>query len=292
MIDSILNINISCFASVTSTTPVDINLLSWLTSDKHRAKVEQIRSLQDETLQKTIKATLPAITPSGRFSRRDSEHLIEHSGFLAFDIDEKDNRHISNFNQLRSQLKNITSVAYCGLSVRGRGFWGLVPVPKSTPAEHKQRFGALSKDLKYFGINIDQSGSDVCRLRIYSFDADAYFNHNAVVYSKILKPEPPKYSRAQYTDTRGRVETIIAKLKDNHTDITESYDNWLHVGCSLANEFGEGGRAYFHTASMFHPLYSPRTTDYLFDQCLKHDYRQISIATFFHIASQFGITAN
>src|SRR5450759_596282 len=113
MIDSILNINVSCFENCKSTIPKDIRLLSWLTNEKYRAKVEQIRTIQDEDLQKVIKASLPAITPSGVFSYRAEKDLIEHSGFLAFDIDKKDNKHIS-FDGLREQISHIPSVAYCG----------------------------------------------------------------------------------------------------------------------------------------------------------------------------------
>ena len=160
---SILNIKVSCFAHCEATAPKEVNLLSWLTSDKHRSKVENLRSIQDEDLQKIVKASLPAIIPSGLFSYRDEKHLIEHSGFMVFDIDKKDNKHIS-FEGLREQISHIPSVAYCGLSCRGLGLWGLVPIPKSTPEEHKQRFASLAKDFKVFDINLDPSGSDTLQI--------------------------------------------------------------------------------------------------------------------------------
>lgn len=133
MKQSILNIKVSCFENCTGTTPQDVNLLGWLSSDKHRIKVEQLRTIQDENLQKVIKKSLPAITPAGLFAYRDTEHLLEHSGFLAFDIDFADNKHISNFDKLKEQIAHVVCVAYCGLSVRGKGFWGLVPIPKAHP---------------------------------------------------------------------------------------------------------------------------------------------------------------
>jgi len=287
---SILNVNISCFENCKSAISKETRLLSWLTNDKYRARVEQLRAIQDEDLQKIIKASLPAITPSGLFSYRDTEHLIEHSGFLVFDIDKKDNKHIS-FEGLKEQISHIPSVAYCGLSVRGQGFWGLVPIPKSTPEEHKQRFSALVKDFKVFDINLDPSGSDICRLRIYSWDPDAYFNHNAKLYTKLLKPQVKKTTRPAFSDTRTSVEAIISLIKQNKTDITEGYEVWLKLGCSLANEFGESGRGYFHAISQYHAKYDISETDRMFDNCLKHDYNKISIGSFFHIASDNGIKA-
>jgi len=68
--ESILNISVSWFKNCVSTIPKEINLLSWLTFEKYRDKVESLRNIQDEELQKTIKASLPAITPSGVFSYR------------------------------------------------------------------------------------------------------------------------------------------------------------------------------------------------------------------------------
>lgn len=291
MKQSILNIKVSCFENCNGTTPQDVNLLDWLTSDKHRAKVENLRSIQDENLQKVVKKTLPAITPSGVFSYRDEKHLIEPSGFLAFDIDFTDNQHISNFDKLKEQISHVVCVAYCGLSVRGKGFWGLFPIPKSTPAEHKYRFNALSKFFKSYNINLDPSGSDVCRLRIYSWDPEGYFNHNAKLYTGILKPQAKKTIRPAFSDTRERVEAIISQIKENKIDITQSYEDWLKIASALANEFGESGRGYFHAISQYHAKYSISETDRMFDNVLKHNYNKISIGSFFHIADDYDIKA-
>lgn len=290
MDSSILNVNVSCFENCSGTIPKDIRLLSWLTSEKHKDKVEQLRTIQDENLQKIIKASLPAITPSGVFSYRAEKDLISHTGFLSFDIDYKDNKHISNFDGLKEQISHISSVAYCGLSVRGKGFWGLVPIPKSTPTEHRQRFDSLAKDFKYYGINLDASGKDICRLRIYSWDSEAYFNHNATTYTKILLPHPKPGKRPAYSDTRERVEAVIERIQRDKTDITEGYkENWFTLGCALSKEFGEAGRGYFHTISRFNPKYSPSATDTQFNHCLKHNYQQINIGSFFYIAERHGI---
>jgi hypothetical protein len=224
------------------------------------------------------------------FSYRDEKHVIEHTGFLAFDIDFADNQHISNFDKLKEQISHVVCVSYCGLSVRGKGFWGLVPIPKSTPAEHKYRFNALSKFFKSYNINLDPSGSDICRLRIYSRDPEGYFNHNAKLYTGILKPQAKKSTRPAYSNPRDRVEAIISQIKERRIDITSQYkEGWLKIASALANEFGESGRGYFHTVSLFNPKYNIKDTDRMFDECLKHNYNKITIASFFHIANEYGI---
>jgi VirE N-terminal domain/Primase C terminal 2 (PriCT-2) len=290
MIDSILNINISSFENCQSTIPKETRLLSWLTNDKYREQVLQLRAIQDEDLQKHIKTSLPAITPSGVFRYRSEKDLIEHSGFLAFDIDFKDNQHIKNFSDLRVQLSHISSVAYCGLSVRGKGFWGMVPIPKSTPDIHKKRFSSLAKDFKEFGIVLDASGKDVCRLRIYSWDPDGYFNHSAKLYTKLPRSQQKTFSRPAYSGTRERVEAMINKLKENKIDITSNYkEEWLKIASALASEFAESGRGYFHEISQFHAKYSEAETDRMFDNVLKHDYSKVNIASFFKIANDYGL---
>ena len=291
MRESILNVNIRCFKNCSGTEPREVRLLNWLTNEQYRDKVLELRQIQDEELQKVIKRSLPAITPSGLFTYRSEKDLISHSGFLAFDIDFSDNTHLDNFDELREQISHITNVAYCGLSVRGRGFWGLVPVPKSTPEVHKQRFAALSRDFKTFGINLDRSGSDITRLRIYSWDDKAYFNHSAKLYTKLPSSRPRLSARPARGDTRDRVENILSRIKEGGIDITGDYkEGWLKIAMALFSEFGESGRGYFHTVSMFHPSYNVRDTDKTFDSVSRHNYNKVTIASFFKIASDYGVT--
>ncbi len=97
MQDSILNISVSSFRDYnTPTNPRPVNLLQWLNSKKYANEVTAIRAEMDKTTRDAIKATLPAITPSGLFTYRSARCSIKHLGFIQFDIDFKDNSHISN----------------------------------------------------------------------------------------------------------------------------------------------------------------------------------------------------
>lgn len=292
MKDSILNVKVSCFANCKSKVPTEVNLLDWITTDKYRSKVEQIRMAQDAAVQKELKMTLPAITPSGIFSQRDTQHLMAHSGFLAFDIDFKDNQHISNYGDLKSQISNINSVAFCGLSVRGNGYWGLVPIPPSTTDEHRKSFGALVQSFAEFGIRLDASGSDITRLRFCSWDPDAYVNHHAILYTRIhsLKSVGVINQRPVSINSRSRVEFVVNQIVERQIDITGDYENWYRIGAALANDLGKQGRHYFHAVSRFHPDYDSGKTDKKYDDCLIGNITGISIGTFFHIAERFGVS--
>ena len=214
---SVLNVAVSCFKDYeTPNNPKTVNLLTWLTSDKYKDQVNMVRSLPTKDERDTIKATLPAITPSGLFHRREAKALIKHSGLIQFDIDfNGNNRDISNYAELKEQLCNIIHVAYCGLSVSGTGFWGLIPL--AYPEHHKQQFEALKQAFRLTGIELDNKPSNVASLRGYSYDSETYFNHNAKPFTG-LPPQPvytkPKGRKANIElTTYEKIERAVMKLE-------------------------------------------------------------------------------
>jgi len=186
--NSPLNISVSCFKNALCKQPVTVNLMTWLTSAKFKSLVEQIRATTDKTQRDFLKKQLPAITPSGIFSHRAKAGLINHSRLMAFDIDFKGNNQITNYNDLKAEIANLKEIAYCGLSASGNGFWGLIPI--KYPEKHESHFKALEIAFMRWGIKIDPACKDVCRLRFYSFDPNAYFNHNAEIFTRLIKPAP------------------------------------------------------------------------------------------------------
>jgi len=184
---SVLQVPVSWFTKYNDSSPAgEITLLRWLQSDKLRSKVEAIRQIADKNERDRLKASLPAITASGTFSRRSNSALLKHSGFICLDIDLKENSHILNYNDLKAQMANIIQVAYCGLSVSGTGFFVLIPIAYTE--KHLHHFFALQKLFASFGINIDNSCKDLSRLRGYSWNESAYFNHNAKPFECLFEP--------------------------------------------------------------------------------------------------------
>ena len=303
---SILDVSVSCYPSYHKPdNPKPVSLLTWLRSAKYKEAVEKIRSLPDKPARDALKATLPAITPSGLFSRRAEKDLIAHSGFICLDIDYKDNRQIHNFAALHTQLCHIENIAYLGLSVSGQGYFALVPL--AFPEQHKAHFTALSKDFTRLGIALDESCKDVCRLRGYSYDANAYFNHYAKPYAKIITQIGlPAYQPHKITTTgkdqkdqslgfaslgggeQAAVESLIEQLTTRQLDLTANYRHWFEIGCSLAQAFREAGESYFHQVSRFHPDYNAGQTEKQFQECLKKRYNY-SIATFFKYCKDAGV---
>lgn len=283
--NSILDTTVSCFRTIYDTDdPRDINLLSWLQSDKYKDEVLRIRTIEDKKERNLQKLQLPAITPSGTFSRKENDALLQHSGLMQIDIDG-----VEDPEDIKRKLSRVVNVAYAGLSVSGRGVWGLVPITR--PGKHTDHYKALANDFAKMGIELDISCSPVSKGRQYSWDPDAYFNHTARPYNKVMMPPPPpKYDPpTEESDIRSKVETLIMRL--GNTDITASYGSeWLPICFSLANTFGEGGRGYFHRISRNHHHYKASETDRMYEYALRRRYDKYTISTLFYVAKQYNIT--
>jgi len=215
---SVLNVEVSCFKNYwEEKNPRNVNLLSWLTSTKYKDKVDAIRAIDDKAKRGEIKATLPAITPSGLFKTRETkvpleEKLIKHSGLIQIDVD-----HLSegDLDILKKELQKLKNIAYLAKSVSGRGLWGLIPIPPD-PASHKAYFDKLFETFgNRYGITLDNKPKNVASLRGYSYDTEAYFNHSAIPF--LIKKEPiPKQVTTvsnKEIDSLGLEDSIIKKLE-------------------------------------------------------------------------------
>jgi hypothetical protein len=85
------------------------------------------------------------------------------------------------------------------------------------------------------------------------------------------------------------IEEIICRIENFRIDLTENYADWLSIGFSLAAEFGENGRGYFHRVSKLHSAYDLYACNLQFDRCLRGQKGGISIKTFFYLAKSAGV---
>lgn len=184
-----LDTPVSCFNSVRSSKPSCIvNLLDWVTTDIYKKEIEKLRKIKSKEQRDYEKKKLPAITPSGVFEAgRKINYLAQHSGIISIDIDHKDNKYLtSDLEKLKARLSQIPEVAFCGLSVSGKGLYVLVPIEHTEV--HRLYFEALKHYFhKSLGIVIDKGCGDVSRLRTISYDSSYYLNKNARVFNKLYK---------------------------------------------------------------------------------------------------------
>lgn len=285
--------HVSYFDNYYTKQPTDtIRLIDWLTTDDYKQKINRLRKIQNKEERSKIKASLPAITPSGVFTgTRAAKNLTQHSGFIGVDIDQQDNEHLGSIVTWKNEIVTVPNVAYCGLSASGNGLFVLVPIPATETHNHRLYFEKLETYfLLRYGITIDKACKDVSRLRGASYDPDAYFNEEAVPLS-ILRPAENK--RSFTTSNTNTDITIVNKILEavleDKIDITAGEANWFKLGCALASTFGEEGRAIFHKFSQFHSEYNEARCDKKYDNILKNDGYGFNLSPLIRLAKEYGL---
>lgn len=265
-----------------------------------KQQFKQIIKIKD-LVKTTYKPSLPAITPSLQYrisgKRGTKTDIIKHTGFIQYDIDFKENKHISNYSELKEQIKKIPEIVSCMLSVSGNGYWGLVAI--SDTSKHLQHFQALERAFKSVNIIIDSACKDVGRLRGYSYDEDPYINEKAKVFTATYEPPKQKqYKQKKHTYSNSkniynnttRFESCLSKIQAQNIDITGDYPTWLKLAYSIASEFGTSGNQYFHAISQYHSGYNNNECEKLYNNVAKGNINKIDISLFFKICKANNIS--
>lgn len=244
--------NVSYYKNVTnSRTPIgSLPLSSILFSERVRARVEALRALSygSDAFQ-VAKRSMPCYTPSGVFEVRNSEGLIKHSGVLCIEWDA-----VADCSELKDLLGGLPFVYYAGLSCSGRGVFALVKIAE--PTKHREYFRALSEYFGGIGYRVDESGKDVCRLRVASFDDTPIFNPDSEVWDIVPTIAKPTYTPRMATATDERLLLAgVDYITRYGVDITAGRNNWLAIGSCVKSIMGTEGEDVFVCLSQHHPKY-------------------------------------
>ena len=225
-------------------------LTSILFSERVRAKVEALRVLPYGSAEfNQTKRSLPCYTPSGVFSVRNSEGLISHSGMLCIEWDK-----VENVDALKDLLAGLPFIYYAGLSCSGRGVFALVKVADTT--KHREYFRALANYFGGIGYQVDESGKDVCRLRVASYDAKPIYNPESEVWDILPQVTEPTFTPREATATDERLLLAGMDYITRHgIDITAGRNNWLAIGSCVKSILGDMGEDVFVALSRYHPKY-------------------------------------
>lgn len=244
--------NVSYYKNVTnSRTPIgSLPLTSVLFSERVRARVEALRALPygSEAFQ-LAKRSMPCYTPSGVFSVRNSEGLIKHSGMLCIEWDK-----VEDVDALKDLLEGLPFIFYAGLSCSGRGVFALIKI--ADPPKHREYFKALSEYFGGIGYRVDESGKDVCRLRVASWDGSPVFNPDSEVWNELPRVVAPTYTPRLATATDERLLLAgVEYITRYSVDITAGRNNWLAIGSCVKSILGASGEDVFVCLSRYHPKY-------------------------------------
>lgn len=289
----IFQTHISVYNGVTDNTGTRMPLGTFLFCKEYKDDILSLRAVFDKEKRNALKRSLPQATISGVFSpTRAKNNHSQHSGLICVDIDAKDNPDILDWETLKQDLSVLPQIAYCALSVSGKGLFLVIPL--RYPEKHLQQFRQLQIDFRKMGIMIDSACSDITRLRCLSYDEHPIINENATLYEGVYVEKPkhksfPTCFIYEGENTSAEVAVYCRKIQQCGIDITASYDDWLKVGCALAT-LGESGRSLFHICSRQNAKYNATKTDKMFTDLLRRNYQQVNIGTFFWMCKQYGIT--
>lgn len=256
----------------------------------YKAEISDIRNLISIDNKKEVdqlKKQLIAFTVSGTFNNgRSIDKVNTYSQYVILDIDKL------SISQLED-IKNTTRLApytYASfVSPSGKGLKIIVKV-NIAKENHKE---AYKQVVDYYeqalNIDIDTSGSDICRLCFVSYDEDCFINSNADTFEVIIKPKeltPPIKRSDQVTND---IEAYISEIEQTATDITGNYETWRNLGFAISEEYGETGREYYHRISRFYIKYNYQECDRQYTSCLKSKGSGVNISTFYYTAHQNNI---
>lgn len=299
--NNILDVQVSFYAGLTSKKPVEANLLDLLKGtahEKYKDAVMKVRAESDPEKQKALKKALPMYAISGLFSQAGGSTPYAPTSLIGIDIDEKDNRHITNFNELKRFIQLLPFIAYCGYSCRGKGYFCIIPIEAWWA--HKEHFDSLKLDFKRLNINIDKACRDIGRRRFVSYDSEPYINPEAEVYQFVVKPhhvlnqqgtkERTPEEKAEIGYITGR---LVAAIQQKQIDVTAGRENWIRIGLALEDEFGELGRKMFHEVSQYWTSgtdsYDYDVTEQTYEELTRNSKHEVHIGTFFYLCKQHGL---
>jgi predicted P-loop ATPase len=277
---------ISLFKKTFDTIPekdIEIDMfLSFIREGEWQDLVLPIRTIEDKELRNKEKKKVPSVTISGKFLERADSKIVSHSGFIAIDFDGLYD--IEKFKDTISRDRFCYSVFK---SISGRGLCMLVKIDGD---RHRDAFEGLQQYIyNTYGeiVAFDKTVKNESRLRFVSFDPDLYFNPKSAKFTRYVKKVEKKYDNIVYV--KDDFDNAIKELESRGLNITETYDEWLRCGFSLAEKMGESGRAYYHTISSFSAKYTPEKCDKQYNYCLNANGNGTTIATLYYYLKKSGI---
>ena len=300
-----------------------LQIYKYITSDYAKLATDRLRSIADHHEARRYKSEmLDYVTFSGCFSSRRTGGLIEHSGFLCFDIDKIESE--KRLQEIKSLLINDEELhtVLCFRSPSGNGLKWVVEVPDRVwlrqteitddrlqitdiiTQNHKLLYERIRGYLfERYGIETDHT-SDIARPCYLCHDVDAYYdepNFKDNPASRFLKvgtrhvvsdnPQNNSDTNQQTVDKNKNdyendIEKIVREIEHRRIDITNDYHDWMLVAMALAGTCGATGEQYFHRISQFHPKYDNAEAHRMYQSCVRNTHGAVGIGTIVYLMNR------
>jgi hypothetical protein len=189
--------------------------LERIKNGKSKVLCERIRETIDKERANKLKANLPSICFSGKFTERKDEFLQEHSGMICLDFDD-----VGDVNEFKSELCGNEYIFAAWVSPSGKGIKALISIADGT--KHREHFAALQDIFP----NVDRSGINVSRVCYESYDPDLWINSNPKVFKTVKK-----------------IQKVVEVVHENDTYV--SFKNLLKWLSNKGDAFVSGERNIF-----------------------------------------------
>lgn len=205
---------VSC-ARATATRHAGLDdILDGIQSGRWRADIEEVRLIfatQGKEAADERKKDLPAFTPSGTFSRRCTEGLIDPSGVICLDFDALGDR----LCEIRPRIDSDPHTLASFLSPKGDGLKVCVRVP----ADSAQHAAAWKAAAAYYtevcDAHPDPNRKDIAGLCFVSFDPDLYINKSAQPFDPEREQERKSVSLEGFLSSEPVVPLLVRSLIRN-----------------------------------------------------------------------------
>ena len=252
------------FKNIFSTTEplfVDhLELLKRIKDGNSKTVIERIRGSETKDEKDKLKKRLPSICWSGKFSQRDENYFLEHSGIMCLDIDAVDKK---DLQVIKDTICDNEFVLSCFVSPSGNGLKVLVKVTAdkenhkghflaledyyneilnhftSTQKNEKTYKGTASKidpnQGEFLYVHIDKSGKDINRVCYESLDESLYYNPDSKEFFQIKEESKIDVSVQDSDLVIKKLQTWIDK---NDTYHAGNRNNFIYKFASALCRYG------------------------------------------------------
>ena len=270
--------------------PIEMPLKEFLMTlpNEYLQQINTVRSTADKKARAMLKqTTLPAATIAAVLNSRTGsmtlqEKIKKYNGLVVLDFDDVD-----NLNEAKEKLSKISYIYYIGISVSGNGLFAIVKTDNDDFNFHRQYFESLCAEMKKIGLNVDKSGSDVTRLRIVSYDSEAYVNDRCIDF---CLPDCIKTNISDEHDDEDDIHRKISLYVETWEKMKiplDDYGDWLMMAMSLSG-LGETGLGYLNRISRFSQNYDEKENRKKYEELAKNT-RNVGLGTFFYKCNCYGV---
>jgi len=258
-------------------------------TDKHLQKlIDNFRAESDVEKRKLLKKTTIPYFVLATFENnyRDSDNLIS-TQFMSIDFDHLDGK-AEELDQKLKADKNVFS--FFKSPSNNRKVIYKLDRSISNGDEYSWIYDKIQDELdSRYGFVSDTNTSDAAREIFYSYDPDLYVNPNPEPLDTSWIPPLEKKEAKLNLKKIGEEETrYVPSAVDFLKGKINNYEDWMNCGFALAN-LGEDGRKYFIELSD-NPNYKDSLEDInsKFDNFIETRTGDITLATLFKIAQNYG----